>query len=50
MTVAYYLILDHKRRKMLGSSPIMHATQQQARYLVITPIGRRPECTPRSSR
>ena len=31
MTVAYYLILDHKRRKMLGSSPIMHATQQQAR-------------------
>ena len=29
MTVAYYLILDHKRRKMLGSSPIMHATQQQ---------------------
>jgi len=26
MTVAYYLILDHKRRKMLGSSPIMHAT------------------------
>jgi len=30
MTVAYYLILDHKRRKMLGSSPIMHATQQQA--------------------
>ena len=27
MTVAYYLILDHKRRKMLGSSPIMHATQ-----------------------
>jgi len=30
MTVAYYLILDHKRRKMLGSSPIMHATQQLA--------------------
>ena len=29
MTVAYYLILDHKRRKMLGASPIMHATQQQ---------------------
>ena len=29
MTVAYYLILDHKRRRMLGSSPIMHATQQQ---------------------
>jgi len=28
MTVAYYLILDHKRRRMLGSSPIMHATQQ----------------------
>jgi len=26
MTVAYYLILDHKRRKMLGTSPIMHAT------------------------
>jgi len=32
MTVAYYLILDHKRRKMLGASPVMHATQmaQQA--------------------
>ena len=28
MTVAYYLILDHKRRKMLSSSPIMHATTQ----------------------
>ena len=28
MTVAYYLILDNKRRKMLGSSPVMHATQQ----------------------
>jgi 5'-AMP-activated protein kinase catalytic alpha subunit len=27
MTVAYYLILDHKRRKMLGDSPVMHATQ-----------------------
>ena len=27
MTVAYYLILDHKRRKLLSSSPIMHATQ-----------------------
>lgn len=27
MTVAYYLILDHKRRKMLGASPVMHATQ-----------------------
>jgi len=25
MTVAYYLILDHKRRKMLGASPVMHA-------------------------
>ena len=23
MTVAYYLILDHKRRKMLGASPVM---------------------------
>ena len=30
MTVAYYLILDHKRRKMLGSSPVMHATQMAA--------------------
>jgi len=27
MTVAYYLILDHKRRKMLGASPVMHAAQ-----------------------
>jgi len=27
MTVAYHLILDHKRRKMLGASPVMHATQ-----------------------
>ena len=30
MTVAYYLILDHKRRKMLGASPVMHATQMAA--------------------
>jgi len=27
MTVAYYLILDSKRRKLLSNSPIMHATQ-----------------------
>jgi len=26
MTVAYYLILDNKRRKLLSASPIMHAT------------------------
>jgi len=26
MTVAYYLILDNKRRKLLSNSPIMHAT------------------------
>jgi len=30
MTVAYYLILDHKRRKMLGSSPVMQANQGRA--------------------
>ena len=27
MTVAYYLILDHKRRKMLGASPVLRAAQ-----------------------
>jgi len=32
MTVAYYLILDHKRRKMLGASPVMHARQQVAHH------------------
>jgi len=33
MTVAYYLILDHKRRKMLGASPVMHATQMAAHLM-----------------
>ena len=30
MTVAYYLILDHKRRKMLGTSPVMHSASGAA--------------------
>ena len=30
MTVAYYLILDNKRRKQLSTSPIMHATAASA--------------------
>ena len=31
MTVAYYLILDHKRRKMLGASPVLRAAQMGRR-------------------
>ncbi len=33
MTVAYYLILDHKRRKILGASPVMHPAAVHAAHI-----------------
>ena len=46
MTVAYYLILDHKRRKMLGSSPVMHATQMAAQLTADGTVTQAPSAVP----